>query len=59
MEYGSVGFKSGNRSDFYSLTFGYARTKHGLYFSIISTIHQSITPSLQYSSAPGTINHLL
>ena len=25
------------------------RSKHGLYFSIISAIHQSITPSLQYS----------
>jgi len=49
MEYWSVGLKSGNGSDFYPFTFGYPRSKHGLYFSIISTIHQSITPSLQYS----------
>jgi hypothetical protein len=51
-EYWSVGvlecwFESGNRSDFYSLTFGYERSKHGSYFSIISTIHQYITPILQ------------
>jgi hypothetical protein len=45
LEYWSVGFKSGNRSDFYAFTFGYARSKHGLYFSIISTIQQSITLS--------------
>jgi hypothetical protein len=49
MEYWSVGLKSGNRSDFYTFTFGYARSKHDLYYPIISTIHQSITPSLQYS----------
>ena len=47
MEYGSVGLKSGNGSDFYSFTFDYPRSKDGLYFSIISTIHQSITPILQ------------
>jgi hypothetical protein len=49
MECWSVGLKSGNRSEFYAFTFGYARSNHGLYFSIISTIHQSITPALQYS----------
>jgi hypothetical protein len=49
LECGSVGFKSGNRPDFYSFTFGYARSKHGLYFFIISNIYHSITPSLQYS----------
>jgi hypothetical protein len=52
MEGWRVGFKCGNRSDFYSFTFGYARSKHGLYLSIISTIinpllHYSITPVLQ------------
>ncbi len=52
VEYWSVGLKSGNRSDFYSFTFGYARSKHGLYFSIIN--HSS----LRYSSTPGTINLL-
>jgi hypothetical protein len=47
MEYWSVGLKSGNEPDFYSFAFGYSRSKHGLYFSIISTIHHSITPILQ------------
>jgi len=47
MEQWSVGLKSGNGSDFYSFTFGYPRSKHGLYFPIISTIHQSINPVLQ------------
>ncbi len=49
MEYWSVGLKSGNGSDLYSFTFDYPRSIHGLYFSIISTIHHSITPSLQVS----------
>jgi hypothetical protein len=47
MKYWSVGLKSGNGSDFYSFTFDYPRSKHGLYFPLISTIHQSITPVLQ------------
>jgi len=47
MEYWRVGLKSGNGSDFYSFTFDYPRSKHGLYFSIISTIHHSNTPVLQ------------
>jgi hypothetical protein len=47
MEQWSVGFKNGNGSDFYSFAFGYPRSKHGLYFSIISTIHHSNTPVLQ------------
>jgi hypothetical protein len=45
VEWWSGGFKSVNRSDFYSFTFGYARSKHGLYMSIISTIHHTITLS--------------
>ena len=58
MEYWSVGFKNGNRSDFYSFAFGNARSKHGLYFSIIPTIHHSITPLLQYSGIPDSLPSL-
>jgi len=46
MEYWSVGLKSGNEPDFFSFAFGYLRSKDGLYFSIISTIHHSISPVL-------------
>jgi hypothetical protein len=49
LESWSVGPKSGNKSDFFSFTFGYGRSKNGFYLSNISTIHYSITPSLQYS----------
>jgi hypothetical protein len=47
LEYWSVGLKTGNRSDFFSFTFGYARSNYRLSFSILSAIQQSITPILQ------------
>jgi hypothetical protein len=56
MEYWSVGCKSGKRSYSYSFALVFMRSKHGSYFSIISTIHHSITPSLQYSGTPVVIN---
>ena len=49
MEYWSVGFKSRNGSDFCSFTFGYLKSKHGSYFSLISTIHHSNTPRIHHS----------
>ena len=42
-----LGLRAGMDLIFTLLPFGYPRSKHALYFSIISTIHQSITPILQ------------
>jgi hypothetical protein len=58
MEYWSAGCKSDKISDFYSFALVFMKSKHGSYFSIISTIHHSITPSLQYSGTP-VVNNLL
>ena len=47
MECWRVGFKSENRSDFCSFTFGFPRSKHGLFFFHYihhSSIHYPITP---------------
>ncbi len=49
MEWWSVGLKNGNGSDFYFFTFGYPRSKHGLYFPFYQ---QFINPLIQYSNTP-------
>jgi hypothetical protein len=50
MEYGSVGYKSGNRSNFTSFILGNSRFKHIFIVSINSPFSN---PSFQYSSTPS------